>query len=144
MQKSDYPFAYQIRVRYSEIDAQGILYNAHYLTYFDVGITEYFRWLPWDLPAGGGPKEGDDFHLVKAIVDFKAMVVYDEIIDVCVRASRIGTSSISFDMALFGEKAEDDLRATGEVIWVNTNQVTHKSTALPEPLKDLIRARQDR
>ena len=39
------------RVRYSEIDGQGVVFNAHYLTYFDTTITEYFRALGYDQYA---------------------------------------------------------------------------------------------
>ena len=41
--KQSYNFFYNFRIRYSEVDAQGIVFNAHYLTYFDCAITEYFR-----------------------------------------------------------------------------------------------------
>ncbi|HSC71381.1 MAG TPA: acyl-CoA thioesterase, partial [Candidatus Methylomirabilis sp.] len=36
-------FSFPIRVRYSEIDVQGIVYNSRYLEYVDVALTEYFR-----------------------------------------------------------------------------------------------------
>lgn len=36
-------FQYRLRVRYSEVDSQGIVFNANYLNYLDVAITEYFR-----------------------------------------------------------------------------------------------------
>ena len=38
-----YPLVHTLRVRYSECDLQGIAFNAHYLTYFDVSITELWR-----------------------------------------------------------------------------------------------------
>lgn len=37
------PFAHRLRVRYAECDAQGVVFNAHYLTYLDVSITELWR-----------------------------------------------------------------------------------------------------
>ena len=43
--KSDFKFHHDVRVRFGETDAQGIVFNAHYLTYFDVAWTEYFRML---------------------------------------------------------------------------------------------------
>ncbi|MEC7649574.1 MAG: acyl-CoA thioesterase, partial [Pseudomonadota bacterium] len=43
MAKSDFKFAWPFRVRYSEVDGQMIVFNAHYLTYYDTAITEYFR-----------------------------------------------------------------------------------------------------
>jgi len=40
LNREHYNFFHPFRVRYSEIDAQGIVFNAHYFTYFDTAITE--------------------------------------------------------------------------------------------------------
>ena len=37
------PFVHRHRVRYHECDPQGIVFNANWLTYFDVTLTEWFR-----------------------------------------------------------------------------------------------------
>jgi acyl-CoA thioester hydrolase len=44
-------FRHPMRVGYSEVDFQGIVYVAHYVTYFDHGIHEFFRALPYDYTA---------------------------------------------------------------------------------------------
>ena len=139
--KADYPFSYPFRVRYAEIDGQGIVFNAHYLTYFDVAITEYFHWLPYPYGLGGIPGSDDDFHIVKTVVEYYAPLRFEENIRVHVRTGRMGRSSLSFELAIFPEDA-DDLRATGEVIWVNTNQSTMTSTPLPEDLVEVIKSRE--
>src|SRR5262245_22519326 len=41
MAKKDFRFVHRLRVRWAEVDRQGIVFNGHYLTYFDVGVTEY-------------------------------------------------------------------------------------------------------
>ena len=41
-------FDYSFRVRYSEVDAQRIVYNSHYLTFFDVSIFEFFETIGFD------------------------------------------------------------------------------------------------
>ncbi|MEQ8699112.1 MAG: thioesterase family protein [Bauldia litoralis] len=130
MNRSDFSFFHPLRVRYSEIDGQGVVYNAHYLTYFDVAITEYLRWLDYAYPLGGDPEAGTDFHLVKALVEYKAPVVYDEEIEVAVRIGRLGTTSVTFILAIY-PKDGVDLRSTGEIVWVNTDQKAHKSAPLP-------------
>ena len=48
MSRDEFNYFYSFRVRYSEIDAQGIVFNAHYLTYFDSAMTEYLRNLGYD------------------------------------------------------------------------------------------------
>lgn len=140
MARDDYTFSYRLRVRYSEIDGQGIVFNAHYLTYFDTAITEYFRWLPYDYKAET-QRTGHDFHTVKTLVECAKPITFDEEVDVCVRAGRIGRSSIRLDVEIHGAD-NDDLRASGEVVWVYTNQATHKTTAVPEDLVELLMSRE--
>ena len=43
MKKTNFFFTHVLRIRYAEVDAQGIVFNSHYLTYFDCAITEYYR-----------------------------------------------------------------------------------------------------
>jgi acyl-CoA thioester hydrolase len=136
MARSDFKFSFPFRVRYSEIDGQQIVFNAHYLTYFDTAITEYFRALPHDYKAMAD-ETGMDFHTVKSLVEYKKMISFDEEIDVCVRVGRIGRSSLRFDLEIHGRDI-DDLRATGEIVWVHTNQSTHTTEAVPSDLRDKI------
>ncbi len=42
------PFVHRIRPRYAEVDQQGVVFNAHWLTYFDDACTRFFEWLGWD------------------------------------------------------------------------------------------------
>jgi len=136
--RSDFRFFHRFRIRYSEIDGQGILYNAHYLTFFDQGITEYLRALPYAYKEETA-RSGHDFHTVKTLVEYAKPVDYDEEIDVGVKVGRIGRSSIRFDFEMHGADTED-FRANGEVVWVYTNQATHKTAAVPEDLVSLMTA----
>ena len=43
MSRSDFSFTYQFRVRWSEVDPQAVVFNARYLDYADIAITEYYR-----------------------------------------------------------------------------------------------------
>jgi hypothetical protein len=49
--RKDFWFHHLFRVRYAEVDAQSVVFNAHYLTYFDTAITEYFRTIGYDYYA---------------------------------------------------------------------------------------------
>ena len=133
-------FHFPFRVRYSEVDAQAVVFNAHYLTYFDTAITEYFRALGYDY-LGEVTRTGIDFHTVKSVVEYKAPIGFDEEIDVCVRVARIGRSSITLSLAIFA-KGSEDLRATGEIVWVATDQKTHQSVAVTEALREMIAGRE--
>lgn len=120
------------RVRYSEVDYQGIVYLAHYVMYFDHGIHEWFRALPYDYTEIR-KTSGTDFHTVRVVVDYKRPLRFDEVFKVEVWPGRIGRSSITFHAAILVE-GEVEPRATGEVVWVHADQATMRSTPLPERL----------
>ena len=136
MARSEFKFAWPFRVRYSEVDGQRIVFNAHYLTYYDTAITEYFRALPYDYMDQVG-RTGEDYHTVRTLVEYQKPIEFDEDIEVLVRTSRLGRSSLTFLLEIHPKGAED-LRATGEVVWVTTDQATHKSAALPQELVDKL------
>ena len=132
MAKSDFKFCFPFRVRYAETDAQGIVFFAHYLTYFDTAINEYLRDLPHNY-IEHVKQTGTDFHVVKVTVEFFAPSHFDDEIEVCVRTGQIGRSSLTFCIEIFPKNGETTL-VKGEVVWVNTHQKAHKSVPLPEGL----------
>lgn len=133
MARSDFSFFHDFRVRYSEIDGQGVVFNAHYLTFFDTTITEYFRHLGFDY-RNYIATTGHDFHLVKSLVNYEKPILFDADIEVGCRVSNIGRTSITFLLEIFAKDSETRY-STGEVIWVNTDQTTHKTA----PVNDEIR-----
>jgi acyl-CoA thioester hydrolase len=133
------PFHHVLKVRYVEIDQQGIVYNAHYLTYFDIGVHEFFHALPYDYSAIGRTT-GKDFNIVMAKVTYRSPLRLDELFAVEVSVSRIGRSSLTFDLAIrVGD--EEEPRATGEIVSVHADQMTNRSVPLPETLLDLLARR---
>ena len=132
MEREEFQFFFPFRVRYSEIDGQMIVYNAHYLTYFDTAITEYCRALEFDFVAQQ-EKTGEDFHTVKGLVEYKAPIFFDDEIEVGVRTARIGNSSLTFKLGIYRDN-ETDLLASGEIVWVNTDQSTRKPSPVPSNL----------
>lgn len=129
MQRENFSFFYSLRVRYAEVDAQGVVFNAHYLTYFDTAITEFFRNSGYSY-ADFFTSKGLDFHLIKATVEYLRPVGFDELMEIGVRIARIGTSSVTFALGVFG-KDQPELRGAGEIIWVCAKPGTHKSHPLP-------------
>ena len=132
MSRSQFNFYYSFRVRYSEVDAQGIVFNAHYLTYFDSAMTEYLRHINYNYVQEVEDRN-EDFHTVKTLVEYKHPIKFDQIIDVCIKVKKIGRSSLTFYIEIHPNE-KDFMLASGEVIWVNADQSTHKSAALPEVL----------
>jgi len=140
MSRDNFWFFHPFRVRYSEIDGQGVVFNAHYLTYFDTTITEYFRALGFDQYADA-QASGIDFHVVKSVIEYKAPVRFDWELDVGARVARIGNSSLVFELAIF-QKVNADALVTGEIVWVYTNQETHRPVTIPASMRQLIASRE--
>lgn len=129
-----YPVRHRLRVRYAEIDAQGVVFNAHYLSYFDTAINEAFR--PHNIDwLAQVEASGCDVQLVKSLVEYKAPLQFDEEFDVCARVGRLGNSSISWELAIFG--AGRDLRATGEIVWVYADLKAKQAKPLPDWLRNI-------
>ncbi len=131
--QADFPFLHTLRVRYAEVDAQAIVYNAHYLTYADIAITELLRTLNFDYSLAATQRAAQDFHTVKVVLEYQHPAHYDEEVTIGVRVGRIGRSSITWRLAFF-RQPDVRLLATAEVVWVYTDQQQQRSTPLPPGL----------
>lgn len=136
MKRDQFRFFHDLRVRYAEADSQGIVFNAHYLTYFDTAITEYMRHINYDYHTLVSRK-GFDFHLVKSSVEYLKPIRFDEIIEIGVNAHKIGTSSLTWMLAIF-KKGESECAAIGEIVWVCIRVGANKSHRLPDDFVKLL------
>lgn len=139
MPRPDFRFFHPLRVRYSEVDAQGIVYNAHYLTYCDIALTEYMRRMGIVFSLETARESGEDVHLVKATLEWKSPARLDQELDLWTRTARLGRSSLTFVVEIC-PRDSDHLLARGEIVWVNTHQATRKSVPLPADWVARIRA----
>jgi acyl-CoA thioester hydrolase len=132
--KADFTLAYCLRVRWAEVDLQGVVFNAHYLTYFDIAIAEYWREI-----GRGRERELREIYMrlyaVKATVEFYASAHYDEEIETCTRVTRLGRSSLTF---AFGIWRDAEHLISGEIVYVYADPQTKQSAPLPELAKHAI------
>jgi acyl-CoA thioester hydrolase len=134
MARQDFRFSYPFRVRWVEVDRQDIVFNGHYLTYFDIAMAEYLRAIGYPYPAGL-IEAGSDLFVVKATIEYHVSAHYDEEIECCVRVGRIGRSSMQF---LFELYRREELLVSGENIYVNADPATRKSACVPQVLREAI------
>lgn len=88
------PFHLLLRVRYNECDAQGIVFNARWADYADIASAEYMRAL---LGSVHPAETGLDWRLVKQTIEWQAPARYDDVLDLRVRALRVGTTSFTLE-----------------------------------------------
>ena len=130
---TDFKFCHRTRVRYGEVDQQGVVFNARYLDYGDIGITEYWRAVGFRFTDA----DAMEFHVARAEVDFKKPIYPDEVLNIWVRTERIGTSSMTVLIELHGAAAgaEGDLRAIIREVQVHVDLATHRPVAIPDAVK---------
>lgn len=127
------PFVHSIRVRYSETDAQKFLFNARYLEYADVAMTEFFRSLGWPYPRMLAA--GFDPSLVRSTLDFEQPVQLDDVVDVEVTCTHVGTSSfrLSFSFSVCARPV-----ALVESVYVNVDPDAKASRPIPSDIAALL------
>jgi YbgC/YbaW family acyl-CoA thioester hydrolase len=134
MNREDFRFFHRLRVRWAEVDMQKIVFNAHYLMYFDTAIADYWRALALPYEEGMQQLQGD-LYVKKASVEFNASARMDDRLDIGLKCSRIGTSSMLFTGAIF---RGEELLITCELLYVFADPATQKSKPVPPVLREML------
>lgn len=83
-------FSHPLRVRWSEVDAQGVVFNPNYFVYADVAVLEFFRAV--DVPSDPDSDMGQSY-VVDAHATFRASAQFDDLLELRVGMTRLGRSS---------------------------------------------------
>ncbi len=132
--RQQFRFAHRLRVRWAEVDMQKIVFNAHYLMYFDTAISDYWRALALPYEATYLALQGD-LYVKKATLEFHASARLDDQLDVALKCERIGNASMLFQGAIF--RGEEHLISC-ELIYVFADPVTQSSRPVPASLRDIL------
>jgi YbgC/YbaW family acyl-CoA thioester hydrolase len=134
IQRHDFRFLDPLRVRWAEVDVQNIVFNGHYLMYFDTAVAGYWRAMALPYHATMHALGGDLF-VRKATVEYLASAAYDDALNVGVRLTRIGTSSMTLQCAVF---KRDQALVHGELVYVYADPATQTSRPVPQALRDTL------
>ncbi|MFG6428436.1 YbgC/FadM family acyl-CoA thioesterase [Roseateles sp. LYH14W] len=134
MKRQDFRHLEPLRVRWAEIDAQGIVFNGHYLTYLDTAMSGYWRALA--LPYADSMKQlGGDLFVRRSVLDYLGSARYDDRLDIGVRCREFGNSSMKVDAGVFrGEQ----LLVQADMIYVFAEPATQTPQRVPDALRDAI------
>jgi acyl-CoA thioester hydrolase len=126
------PFVHRLRVRYHECDAQGVVFNANYLAYVDVSLTELWR----EAFGGYGSMTDLGFDVMVADVHaaFRAPARFDDELDVALAIERFGRTSMT---TAWTASVGDRVCVEGEIVHVWVDAATYR----PVPVPDEARAR---
>jgi YbgC/YbaW family acyl-CoA thioester hydrolase len=134
MKREGFRFFHKLRVRWAEVDMQKIVFNAHYLMYFDTAVTDYWRALAMPYQEGMQQLQGD-LYVKKATVEFHASARMDDRLDIALKCARIGNSSMQFQGAIF---RGEELLITCELVYVFADPDTQTSRPVPQALRELL------
>lgn len=134
MARADFVSSHRLRVRWAEVDMQGIVFNGHYLTYFDIAVTEYWRQLGMPYPQATADT-GGELYTVKSVVEYASPARYDDELDLYIRCARIGRSSLTFELEIW---RGDEALVNGELVYVHADPQARKSAPLPPRLVEAI------
>jgi YbgC/YbaW family acyl-CoA thioester hydrolase len=134
MIREDFRFFHKLRVRWVEVDMQKIVFNAHYLMYFDTAVADYWRALAMPYEEGMRQLQGD-LYVKKATVEFHASARMDDLLEVALKCGRIGTSSMQFLGAIF---RGEELLITCELVYVFADPASQTSRPVPALLREML------
>ncbi len=134
MPRADYVCAPRLRVRWAEVDMQKIVFNAHYLTYIDTAIAEYWREIDLPYPHGYVERYGSDIFLRKATVEYLGPARYDDQLTVCCRVAKLGRSSMTFHFEIYRDA---ELLISAELVYVNAD-ASMKAVPLPDDVRERV------
>jgi acyl-CoA thioester hydrolase len=125
------PFEHKLRVRYVECDPQGVVFNSHYLAYFDINITELWR------AAFGGYRamtdRGIDLVVAEAQLQFRAPARFDDELTLQIAVTRIGNTAITSSHRI---SRGAELIAEGSERHVVVALETMTKTPIPDWIRD--------
>lgn len=129
------PFCFRFRVRYSECDAQQVVFNARYADYVDLAMTEFMRALGCDYKQLMA--SGLDSQVVKLTLEWLSPARFDDVLDVFVSLKHLGRTSYSLEATLcHADDKRDIVRAEGIYVMMTTEPF--EKTPVPDHLRELL------
>lgn len=131
----DFHFHHPIEVRYGDLDPQGHVNNAKFMTYMEQARVHYIKRLGlWD--ASSFLEIG--FILAEARVTFLSPVLFTHQVQVGVRVSRLGNKSLDMEYRLEDAQTGQEL-ATGSSVQVAYDYRQNQTIPLPDRWRQAIR-----
>lgn len=128
-------FCYLLRVRYSECDAQKVVFNGRYSDYVDIAIYEYTRVVWGDY--NDIESKGIDYQVVSYSINWSGPAHFDEVLTATVKPIKIGNSSFEFQVDFYKHGSED-LIASAKIVYVMVSADEHVKMAIPQDMRSQL------
>lgn len=134
---TEFNFYHPLEVRYADIDAQGHMNNAKYLTFFEQARIHYLT----HLGLFRREQSFDEIGIILADVHltFLAPVTWQMPVSVGVKTSRIGNKSMTVLNSLFNAETGQEM-ARAEIVLVTYDYRSGQTLPVPAAWREKIRA----
>lgn len=127
------PFSHELRVRYGECDAQGIVFNANFLAYVDVVLTEIWRASMGSYDAL--LETGVDTVVGEANMRFRAPGRFDDVLTIEAGFDGLGTTSTT--LKLWFRRGEE-LLCDADIRYVFVDLERWEKAAIPDAVREKL------
>ena len=124
------PFVHRLRVRYGECDPQGVVFNANYVMYFDVALTEL--WREAIGPYGDMIEAGTDLVVAETTARYLAPASFDDELDVEVLVARLGLTGMTMALRV---RRGSVVVVEGEMRHVFIDPATKEKKPIPDDIR---------
>ena len=134
-------FSLPVVPRYAEVDQQGVVFNGHYLTWFDEACTGFLDHLGVTYP--GLIDTGHDIQVVHSEIDYLTAVRWRDSVRVAVQCERIGSTSFTlrFTVLRRNDDADEHAAVRGHNVYVVVSTDDWAKRPIPAALRDALSAR---
>lgn len=131
-------YSFGIVPRYAEVDQQGVVFNGHYLTWFDEACTGLFDHLGVVFPDLAAA--GLDIQVVHTEIDFQAPVRWRETVRIAVRCEHIGTTSFTMGFTVLGTDGDghESPRVHGRNVYVVVSSTDWSKRPVPDTVRGAL------
>lgn len=136
--RSDCVFFCPVRVRYGEVDQQGVVYNGNYVVYTDVAFGEFLRDKGYPYSKLASEHESEICHK-KSTFEYISSAFEDDMLEIGVRVMRVGNKSFTLGFEIY-RRGEDDLLVAAEIVYVGYDTEGRKSRPITGLMRKLLGA----
>jgi len=123
------------KIRYSDCDPQGIVFNGNYARYWDDAATDWLE----ELGLGGPELGGNGVEVVTARleIDFKSAARLGEMLETSIQVAKFGTASMDLEVQTVNASS-GDIVAAGKLVWVFVDPEHFRPVPVPSDIKETL------
>ena len=123
------------KIRYSDCDPQGIVFNGNYARYWDDAATDWLE----EMGLGGPELGGNGVEVVTARleIDFKSAARLGEVLETSIKIAKFGTASMDLDVETINASSGVVI-AAGKLVWVFVDPEHFRPVPVPNGVRNVL------